>query len=94
VLDEPEGLAEGGGELPASSISPVRARSFRYPERSPWKRPFQRERAPEAPVVLRDVDLALRRGEVVRAGRSERGGKTTLNEPWCRDFADPTAGEC
>src|SRR6266849_3241973 len=92
VLDEPEGIAEGGRELPrfADQVRFERV-SFRYPERSPWNARSGGNGAPQAPPVLREVDLTLRRGEVVALVGQSGGGKTTLMNLVPR-FADPTAG--
>src|SRR5216683_458627 len=65
--------------------------SFRYPERSPWNARSGGNGAPQAPPVLREVDLTLRRGEVVALVGQSGGGKTTLMNLVPR-FADPTAG--
>jgi subfamily B ATP-binding cassette protein MsbA len=89
VLDEPEGLAQGGLELPrfADQVRFERV-SFHYPERSPRA---GGNGAAKAPLVLREVDLTLRRGEVVALVGPSGGGKTTLMNLVPR-FADPTAG--
>jgi subfamily B ATP-binding cassette protein MsbA len=90
VLDEPEGLVDGPRELPrfAEEVRFERI-SFRYPERSPTS--SDGNGAPRAPLVLRDVDLRLRRGEVVALVGPSGGGKTTLMNLVPR-FADPSAG--
>ena len=92
VLDEPEGLAEGGRELPrfAEQVRFERV-SFRYPERSRRDPRPTGNGAPQAPLVLREVDLTLRRGEVVALVGPSGGGKTTLMNLVPR-FADPSAG--
>jgi subfamily B ATP-binding cassette protein MsbA len=92
VLDEPEGLAGSGRELPrfADRVRFERV-SFRYPERSPWNARSGGNGAPQAPVVLREVDLTLRRGEVLALVGPSGGGKTTLMNLVPR-FADPTGG--
>ena len=91
VLDEPAGLAEGGRELPRFAEE-VRFEgvSFRYPARSGGNA-RSGNGAPQSPLVLRDVDLTLRRGEVLALVGPSGGGKTTLLNLVPR-FADPTAG--
>ena len=92
VLDEPEGLVDGARELPRFGEEVRFERvSFRYPERSPSSSPADGNGAPRAPLVLRDLDLRLRRGEVVALVGPSGGGKTTLMNLVPR-FADPTAG--
>jgi len=92
VLDEPEGLADGPGELPRFSGEVRFERvSFRYPERGRWNARAGGNGSPQTPLVLRDVDLTLRRGEVVALVGPSGGGKTTLMNLVPR-FADPTAG--
>jgi len=78
VLDEPVSPVPGTRELPRFSEE-IRFEgvSFRY--RS------------EGPLVLRDVDLQLRRGEVVALVGPSGGGKTSLLNLVLR-FADPSAG--
>jgi subfamily B ATP-binding cassette protein MsbA len=92
VLDEPEGLADGRRELPrfADEIRFERV-SFRYPERSRGAAGAGGNGAAQAPLVLRELDLTLRRGEVVALVGPSGGGKTTLLNLLPR-FADPTAG--
>jgi len=58
--------------------------SFRYPARAGTS-------ANDAPLVLSDVDLVLRRGEVVALVGPSGSGKTTLLQLVPR-FADPTSG--
>jgi subfamily B ATP-binding cassette protein MsbA len=76
ILDEPVSPVPGTRELPRFS-GEVRFEgvSFRYRE----------------PLVLRDVDLTLKQGEVVALVGASGGGKTTLLNLLPR-FADPTAG--
>ncbi|HEY2031147.1 MAG TPA: ATP-binding cassette domain-containing protein, partial [Myxococcales bacterium] len=76
ILDEPVSPVPGARELPRFSRE-VRFESvsFRYRE----------------PLVLRDVDLTLKRGEVVALVGASGGGKTTLLNLLPR-FADPTSG--
>jgi subfamily B ATP-binding cassette protein MsbA len=83
VLDEPVEPVSGPVELPRFSRE-VRYESvsYRYPAR---------ENGVEAPLVLRSVDLALRKGEVVALVGPSGGGKTTLLNLLPR-FADPTEG--
>ena len=82
VLDEPVSPVPGALELPRfSEILRFENVSFSYPARG--------EAA--APLVLRDVDLTLRRGEVVALVGPSGGGKTTLLNLLPR-FADPAAG--
>src|SRR4029077_1515218 len=78
VLDEPVHPVPGPRELPrfADAIR-FEGVSFRY-------------RA-EGPLVLREVELTLRRGEVVALVGPSGGGKTTLLNLLPR-FADPSAG--
>jgi ATP-binding cassette, subfamily B, bacterial MsbA len=92
VLDEPQGLLDGPRELPrfAQEVRFERV-SFRYPERSTWNVRSGGNGAPEAAAVLRDVDLRLRRGEVVALVGPSGSGKTTLMNLLPR-FADPSAG--
>jgi ATP-binding cassette, subfamily B, bacterial MsbA len=94
VLDEPAGPAEGDRELPRFAEQ-VRFEgvSFRYPERSTRNGNARSggNGAPQSPLVLRDVDLTLRRGEVLALVGPSGGGKTTLMNLVPR-FADPTAG--
>jgi subfamily B ATP-binding cassette protein MsbA len=91
ILDEPEGLADGARELPRFSEEVRFERvSFRYPAR-PWTAGSDGNGAPHAPAVLREVDLRLRRGEVVALVGPSGGGKTTLMNLVPR-FADPTGG--
>src|SRR5438477_1608104 len=92
VLDEPAGFVEGTRELPRFSEEVRFERvSFRYPARARWSAGSDGNGAPHAPVVLRDLDLRLRRGEVVALVGPSGGGKTTLMNLVPR-FADPTAG--
>jgi subfamily B ATP-binding cassette protein MsbA len=92
VLDEPAGPAEGAREMPRFAEQ-VRFEhvSFRYPERARWNARSGGNGAPQSPLVLRDVDLTLRRGEVLALVGPSGGGKTTLMNLVPR-FADPTAG--
>ena len=91
VLDEPAGPASGGRELPRFA-GQVRFEgvSFRYPAR-PGGNARSGNGAPQSPLVLREVDLTLRRGEVLALVGPSGGGKTTLLNLVPR-FADPTAG--
>jgi ATP-binding cassette, subfamily B, bacterial MsbA len=91
VLDEPSVPVEGGRELPRFAEE-VRFEgvSFRYPARSGGNA-RSGNGAPQSPLVLRDVDLTLRRGEVLALVGPSGGGKTTLLNLVPR-FADPTAG--
>jgi subfamily B ATP-binding cassette protein MsbA len=76
ILDEPVSPVPGVRELPRFA-GEVRFEqvSFRYRE----------------PLVLREVELTLKRGEVVALVGASGGGKTTLLNLLPR-FADPTAG--
>ena len=90
VLDEPEGFADGARELPRFTQEVRFERvSFRYPARAAQR--ADGNGAPHAPAVLHDVDLRLRRGEVVALVGPSGGGKTTLMNLVPR-FADPTSG--
>ena len=90
VLDEPQGIVDGARELPRFSDEVRFDRvSFRYPERQTSASDGNGAR--RAPLVLRDVDLRLRRGEVVALVGPSGGGKTTLMNLVPR-FADPSAG--
>src|SRR5205807_8693799 len=83
VLDEKVEPVSGPLELPRFSQEVRYQRvSYRYPAR---------ENGAEAPLVLRSVDLALRKGEVVALVGPSGGGKTTLLNLLPR-FADPTGG--
>ena len=78
ILDEPVEPVSGSAEIPPFSAEARFERvSFRY-------------RA-DGPPVLRQVDLTLRRGEVVALVGPSGGGKTTLMNLLLR-FADPTEG--
>jgi subfamily B ATP-binding cassette protein MsbA len=83
VLDEPVEPVSGPRELPRFSRE-VRYEhvSYRYPAR---------EKSAPAPLVLRGVDLELRKGEVVALVGPSGGGKTTLLNLLPR-FADPSDG--
>jgi subfamily B ATP-binding cassette protein MsbA len=83
ILDEPVEPVGGPAELPRFSQE-IRFEKvvYRYPAR---------ENGGEAPLVLRSVDLTLRRGEVVALVGPSGGGKTTLFNLLPR-FADPTEG--
>jgi subfamily B ATP-binding cassette protein MsbA len=78
VLDEPVEPLPGAGELaPFSQEIRFERVSFRYRE--------------DSPLVLRHLDLTLRRGEVIALVGPSGGGKTTLLNLLPR-FADPTDG--
>jgi subfamily B ATP-binding cassette protein MsbA len=83
ILDEKVEPIPGPLELPRFSHE-VRFESvsYRYPAR---------ENGIEAPLVLRSVDLTLRKGEVVALVGPSGGGKTTLLNLLPR-FADPSEG--
>ncbi len=83
ILDEPVEPVSGTSELPRFS-SEVRFEnvSFRYPSRG---------NGADAPLVLRSLDLTLKRGEVVALVGPSGGGKTTLLNLLPR-FADPNEG--
>jgi subfamily B ATP-binding cassette protein MsbA len=91
VLDLPEEPVEhtSAVELPRLR-SEVRfeAVSFRYPARAGAS---DGPGVNSAPLVLRDVDLTLRRGEVVALVGPSGSGKTSLLQLVPR-FADPTSG--
>jgi subfamily B ATP-binding cassette protein MsbA len=91
VLDEPEGFADGARELPRFREEVRFERvSFRYPARS--AQGANGNGAPRAvPTVLREVELRLRRGEVLALVGPSGSGKTTLMNLVAR-FADPTSG--
>ncbi|HYZ89592.1 MAG TPA: ABC transporter transmembrane domain-containing protein [Myxococcales bacterium] len=92
ILDEREGLVDGSRELARFSDEVRFERvSFRYPARTAWNTGLDGNGAPHSPAVLRDVDLRLRRGEVVALVGPSGGGKTTLMNLVPR-FADPTSG--
>jgi ATP-binding cassette, subfamily B, bacterial MsbA len=92
ILDEPEAVVDGSRELPRFSEEVRFERvSFRYPARSAWNAGSDGNGAPHSPAVLRDVELRLRRGEVVALVGPSGGGKTTLVNLVPR-FADPTSG--
>src|SRR5205823_484252 len=78
VLDEPVTPVPGSVELaPFAQEIRFERVSFRY--------------RPEGPWVLRNLDLALRRGEVIALVGPSGGGKTTLFNLVPR-FADPDEG--
>ena len=87
VLDEPVTPVSGPHDLQrfASEVRFEKV-SFRYPARgeSDGSRP--------APLVLDEVSLSLRRGEVVALVGPSGGGKTTLLNLIAR-FADPSSGQ-
>ncbi len=78
ILDEPVEPVSGAAELP------------QFSEEARFERVSFRYRA-DGPAVLRQVDLTLRRGEVVALVGPSGGGKTTLMNLLLR-FADPTEG--
>src|SRR2546430_1930728 len=91
VLDVPEEPVEGHAavELPRLR-SEVRFEGvcFRYPARAGAS---ETPGVNGPPLVLREVDLTLRRGEVVALVGPSGSGKTTLLQLGPR-FADPTSG--
>ncbi len=82
ILDEPVEPVPGSLELPrfAGEVRFERV-SFRYPARN----------GAESPLVLRELDLSLKRGEVFALVGPSGGGKTTLLNLLPR-FADPAEG--
>lgn len=85
VLDEPATPVSGPLQLPRfSSEVKFEHVSYRYPAREGTPQA-------EAPLVLDDVSLSLRRGEVVALVGPSGGGKTTLLNLIAR-FADPSEG--
>ncbi|MFL5456433.1 MAG: ABC transporter ATP-binding protein, partial [Myxococcales bacterium] len=87
VLDVPAEPIESASAVALERLqSEVRFEgvSFRYPARAGTS-------ANDAPLVLSDVDLVLRRGEVVALVGPSGSGKTTLLQLVPR-FADPTSG--
>jgi len=91
VLDEPAVPVDRGRELPRfTERVQFEGVSFRYPARSSGNA-RSGNGAAQSPLVLRDVDLTLRRGEVLALVGPSGGGKTTLMNLVPR-FADPTAG--
>jgi subfamily B ATP-binding cassette protein MsbA len=78
VLDEPVTPVPGTRELPGFQ-SEVRFENVSFGYRAP------------GPLVLHNVDLTLRRGEVIALVGPSGGGKTTLLNLLPR-FADPSAG--
>ena len=101
VLDEPDGLPERAGAAEVSAFSgAVRFEgvSFSYPQRalSPQGGVAALPALDEAgrtqlPLVLRGINLELKRGEVLALVGSSGGGKSTLLQLVPR-FADPTEG--
>jgi subfamily B ATP-binding cassette protein MsbA len=86
VLDQPAEPSDppAAVELPRfSSEVSFEGVSFRYPARN--------GDPAAAPLVLRDVELTLRRGEIVALVGPSGAGKTTLLQLLPR-FADPSAG--
>jgi subfamily B ATP-binding cassette protein MsbA len=87
VLDVPAEPIESASAVALERLqSEVRFEgvSFRYPARAGTS-------ANDAPLVLRDIDLVLRRGEVVALVGPSGSGKTTLLQLVPR-FADATSG--
>jgi subfamily B ATP-binding cassette protein MsbA len=83
ILDQPVEPISGPAELPRFTTE-VRFEgvSFRYPSRG---------NGADSPLVLRELDFSLKRGEVVALVGPSGGGKTTLLNLLPR-FADPTEG--
>jgi ATP-binding cassette, subfamily B, bacterial MsbA len=97
ILDEPAQLMVPPGAPPLPPfLNEVRfdGVSFRYAAR-PEERPEHENGAADggatAPLVLRDIELTLHRGEIVALVGTSGGGKTTLLHLLPR-FADPTQG--
>src|SRR5256714_9956429 len=83
VLDEPEGLAKGGRELPrfADQVRVERV-SFRYPERSRREPRAGGNRAPQTPPVPREGELTLRPGAAGGSASPSRARSTRMR-PSC-----------
>jgi subfamily B ATP-binding cassette protein MsbA len=92
ILDEPVEPVSGPLDLPplAEEVRFERV-SYRYPARENGLAADGPKALEAAPLVLRSVDLALRKGEVVALVGPSGGGKTTLLNLLPR-FADPTDG--